>query len=100
MQIRTVMAIFLATSLGALATGCQQRSDDGTAQPQSRTDTPMMQGKVPAAPTQGSDSTTGKDTSSTAAAPSQPSDTGTNAMASPYGDRTKTDDAATQKGSS
>ena len=101
MHIRTVMAIFLATSLGALVTGCQQRSDDGTAQqPQSRTDTPMMQGKAPAAPTQGSESTTGKDNSSTAAAPSQPADTGTNAMASPSDDRTKSDDAAKQKGSS
>ena len=99
MHVRTqTMTIFLS-SASELS---QPAADDAarrTARP-SRIDTPMMQGKAPAAQTQGGDSTTGKDTSSTAAAPSQPSDAGTNAMASPSDDRTKTDDAAKQKGSS
>jgi hypothetical protein len=109
MQVRTLMALLMAASLGAVVTGCQQRSDDGTAQPQSRADTPMMQGKAPGAPTQSSDaapgaqqgssSTADKGGSSTATAPQAP-DKGANAMASPSDDRTKSDESAKQKGSS
>ena len=60
----------------------------------------MMQGKAPAAPTQGSSSTAGTDSSSTATAPQAP-DKGANAMASPSDDRTKSDnESVKQKGSS
>ena len=106
MQIRTLMALLMAASLGAVVTGCQQRSEDGTAQPQSKADTPMVQGKAPGAPTQGSDSQQGSNSTadkgsspSTATAPQAP-DKGANAMASPSDDRTKSDESAKQKGAS
>ena len=102
MQIRTLMAVILAASLGAVVSGCQ-RTDDGTTQPQSRTDSPMMQGTAPGAPTQGSNSgpTAGKQQSdsSSAGATTQPPDRDA-AIASPSDESSKSDETSKQKGSS
>lgn len=101
MQIRTLMAVILAASLGAVVSGCQ-RADDGTTQPQSRSDSPMMQGTAPGAPTQGSNKgpTAGKqqsDSSPAGATTQPPRDA---AIASPSDESSKSDEASKQKGSS
>ena len=102
MQIRTLMAVILAASLGAVVSGCQP-NDDGTARPQSRSDSPMMQGTAPGAPTQGSNRgpTAGKQQSdsSSAGATTQPPDRDA-AIASPSDESSKSDEASKQKGSS
>ena len=103
MQIRTLMAVILAASLGAVVSGCQ-RNDDGTTQPQSRIDSSMMQGTAPGAPTQGSNRspTAGKQQegdSSSAGAKAQPPNRDA-AIASPSDEGSKSDEASKQKGSS
>lgn len=109
MHTRKVMAVLLAASLGVVLAGCQ-RSDSENAPPQSKMDSPVRQGMAPAAPAQGSDSTTtagakqgdnpanSQGNTSTATAPAQPSDTA-NSTASPNEDRSKSGEVAKSKSS-
>jgi hypothetical protein len=110
MHTQKMMAVLLAASLGAALTGCQRGSPDD-ARPQSRMESPTVQGMAPAAPTQdnpspgtagakqGDEAANGRDNASTATAPAQPSDKGSS-MASPYDDPTKSGEAAKSKSSS